>query len=119
MLSLTLFLLPLLALGAPLSTTSGEELHTLDNAVNFGTGGGIIGFIVLVLDILVWSTSQPVPITQKIPVCEWLLTLCANSRTLQVQASTAAQAALGPAGFYLPDCGGDHLLAAERPQEVE
>lgn len=55
MLSLTLFLLPLLALGAPLSTTSGEELHVTDNAVNFGTGGGILGFIVLVLDILVWS----------------------------------------------------------------
>lgn len=47
-------LLPLLALGAPLSAT-GEELHTTSNAINFGTGGGIIGFIVLVLDILVWS----------------------------------------------------------------
>ena len=45
-------LLPLLALGAPLS---GNELHITDNAANFGTGGGIIGFTVLVLDILVWS----------------------------------------------------------------
>lgn len=45
-------LFPLLALGAPL----GNELHAMDNAANFGTGGGIIGFIVLVLDILVWST---------------------------------------------------------------
>lgn len=26
------------------------------NAQQFGTGGGIVGFIVLVLDILVWGT---------------------------------------------------------------
>lgn len=60
MLSTTLLLqtlLPLLALGAPL----GEELRTTSNAANFGTGGGIIGFIVLVLDILVWSEFQPCP----------------------------------------------------------
>lgn len=34
---------------APLSTNSS-------NATQYGTGGGIVGFIVLVLDILVWST---------------------------------------------------------------
>lgn len=28
---------------------------------HYGTGGGIIGFIVLVLDIIVWSTSSPSP----------------------------------------------------------
>ena len=48
-------LLPLLALGAPLSPASGNEFHATSNAASFGTGGGILGFIVLVLDILVWS----------------------------------------------------------------
>lgn len=53
-------LLPLLTFAAPL-TTSSDELHITDNAANYGTGGGILGFIVLVLDILVWSTPLPVP----------------------------------------------------------
>ncbi|KAL1582969.1 hypothetical protein WHR41_08245 [Cladosporium halotolerans] len=42
---------------APLSTTSS-------NATQYGTGGGIVGFIILVLDILVWievlKSSRPV-----------------------------------------------------------
>lgn len=43
-----------LCYAAPLSTTSS-------NASQYGTGGGIIGFIVLVLDILVWSKSRRSP----------------------------------------------------------
>lgn len=36
-----------------------ETFNTMNsNATQYGTGGGIIGFIVLVLDILVWSTSK-------------------------------------------------------------
>lgn len=36
-----------------------ESLSTMSsNATQYGTGGGIVGFIVLVLDILVWSKSQ-------------------------------------------------------------
>ena len=31
------------------------ETTTVDNSITFGTGGGIIGFIVLILDIIVWS----------------------------------------------------------------
>jgi len=29
------------------------------DAWKFGTGGGIIGFIVLILDVIVWSTCAP------------------------------------------------------------
>jgi hypothetical protein len=36
---------------APVSTMSS-------NASQYGTGGGVVGFIVLVLDILVWSKSS-------------------------------------------------------------
>jgi hypothetical protein len=36
-----------------------DDFTTLNsNATQYGTGGGIVGFIVLVLDILVWSKSR-------------------------------------------------------------
>jgi len=41
-----------IALGAPLSG-SDASFHTTD-AVGYGTGGGIVGLIVLVLDVLVF-----------------------------------------------------------------
>jgi hypothetical protein len=40
---------------------AADEFTTLNsNATQYGTGGGIIGFIVLVLDILVWSAYIPI-----------------------------------------------------------
>lgn len=39
------------ALAAP----AGQEVSTLDNSWQYGTGGGVLGFIVLVLDIIVFS----------------------------------------------------------------
>jgi len=40
------------------SFAMAEELVTVQsNAWKFGTGGGIIGFIVLILDIIVFSKS--------------------------------------------------------------
>lgn len=48
-----------LTFAAPLA--SGSEIHATDNAVGYGTGGGIVGLIVLVLDVLVFSKySMPV-----------------------------------------------------------
>lgn len=38
---------------APIADDSFSALNS--NATQYGTGGGIVGFIVLVLDILVWS----------------------------------------------------------------
>lgn len=35
-----------------------ETLSTMDSSTQMGAGGGVIGFIVLVLDILVWSKSS-------------------------------------------------------------
>ncbi|TKA74357.1 hypothetical protein B0A55_05521 [Friedmanniomyces simplex] len=62
--SLTILLqlcLAALTLAAPFAN---EKLTTMGNAQQYGAGGGVIGFIVLVLDILVWievlkSTRPP------------------------------------------------------------
>lgn len=53
--TISLFLqlwLATLAFAAPVSTASATPWQ-------YGTGGGIVGFIVLVLDIIVWSKSSP------------------------------------------------------------
>lgn len=31
------------------------------NTWQYGAGGGVLGFIVLILDIIVWSTFSPIP----------------------------------------------------------
>lgn len=48
------FLLFALTFAQPIDTQAVQE-----NAWKYGTGGGVIGFIVLVLDILVFSQSPP------------------------------------------------------------
>lgn len=52
--ALSFLLLVTSALAYPVSTEAVQE-----NAWKYGTGGGIIGFIVLILDIMVFSTSLP------------------------------------------------------------
>ena len=49
--ALSFLLLAASALAAPMSTEAVQE-----NAWKYGTGGGIIGFIVLILDIMIFST---------------------------------------------------------------
>ncbi|KAG9245335.1 hypothetical protein BJ878DRAFT_533972 [Calycina marina] len=45
-------------------TIAEETVHTTDNAWKYGSGGGVIGFIVLILDIIValevLKSSRPV-----------------------------------------------------------
>lgn len=48
-----------LALGAPI--VQDVSATTAGNSWQYGTGGGIIGFIVLVLDIIVFSTLSLLP----------------------------------------------------------
>ncbi|KAK4626947.1 hypothetical protein CLAFUW4_05215 [Fulvia fulva] len=64
MLSLLLQLcLAALAFAAP----TANEIHaTSSNAWQYGTGGGVLGFIVLIIDVLVWmevlkSNRPPLP----------------------------------------------------------
>ena len=62
-----------------------ESLSTMSsNATQYGTGGGIVGFIVLVLDILVWSTSQ----TDSLPAIHNILT-ASQSRSSSLPALSA------------------------------
>lgn len=51
---LSFLLLAASAMAQPISTEAVQE-----NAWKYGTGGGIVGFIVLILDIMVFSTSFP------------------------------------------------------------
>lgn len=44
-----------LALGAPVGNVAAS---TAGNTWQYGTGGGVLGFIVLILDILVFSTNS-------------------------------------------------------------
>ena len=50
--SLLQLLLASSALAAPMTVQGGQPWH-------YGVGGGIIGFIVLVLDIIVWRMHAP------------------------------------------------------------
>jgi hypothetical protein len=53
-----------------------DDFTTLNsNATQYGTGGGIVGFIVLVLDILVWSKQPPQNLTKSSPR-PWQSTIC-------------------------------------------
>jgi len=58
---LSLFFLQLwlaqLAFAAPAAPISAESI---DNSWQYGTGGGILGFVVLILDIIVFGVS-PAP----------------------------------------------------------
>jgi hypothetical protein len=55
MLSLLLqFCLAALAMAAPIANENAKVLG-MNPAQQYGTGGGIVGFIVLVLDIIVWG----------------------------------------------------------------
>lgn len=49
-----------LALGAPV--VQDISATTAGNSWQYGTGGGIIGFIVLVLDIIVFSKPRSFPL---------------------------------------------------------
>ena len=56
--STVLFFLQLcLAMFAFAAPIAEETFTTTSNSVGYGTGGGIVGLIILVLDILVFSTS--------------------------------------------------------------
>jgi len=42
-----------LTFAAPLPS---DKISTMGNAQQMGAGGGVVGFIILILDIMVWST---------------------------------------------------------------
>lgn len=56
------FLLQLCLAALAFAAPVAQEISTssINNSWQYGTGGGIIGFIVLVLDIIVFSTFSPI-----------------------------------------------------------
>lgn len=59
---LTLLLQALIFAPAALAAPLSDPTFTIqDNAWKFGTGGGIIGLIVLVMDVIVFCMFQPLP----------------------------------------------------------
>lgn len=57
------FLLQLCLAALAFAAPVAQEIsaNTIDNSWQYGTGGGIIGFIVLILDIIVFSTFNTPP----------------------------------------------------------
>ncbi len=115
---------------------------TQENAWKYGTSGGVIGFAVLILDIIVFGTSSSssflsIPGTLSLvllalpsPFCRPLLlpnfpskgkdrskggklTIC--SRGPQIQPPSRPQAPLAPARLPLPHRWIDHLLVVFEP----
>lgn len=66
-----------LALAAPVAQEVSAT--TAGNSWQYGTGGGILGFIVLILDIIVFSTyfsPQALKLQVTVPLSEGLLFVC-------------------------------------------
>lgn len=103
-----------LAWAAPIAdevTTTG-----MNPAQRYGTGGGIIGFIVLVLDIIVWSKSCTSLILH-LPCT--ILTHARRSRGPEIEPSTAPKAPLVLARLHLSHRWHHHLLALLEPQGTQ
>ena len=114
---LSQLLLAALALAAPMAdetvmATAGG------NAWQYGTGGGILGLIVLILDIIVFGacTSPCLDLRPSRSGSDPQLTVVSPcSRSHQVEPSSLPQAALVTPGLHLPYRWSDHLLAVLQP----
>jgi hypothetical protein len=101
-----------------------DDFTTLNsNATQYGTGGGIIGFIVLVLDILVWSKqASPKKKEEKKPSTTTRkhtnATLLPSSRGPQIKPPRQPQAPVVRPRLRLPHRRYHYLLASFRPPEV-
>ena len=95
---------------------SAAPFTTQDATTQYGAGGGVIGFIVLVLDILVWSKSCSHS-TSPQPSSKMLTST--SSRGPQVVPPRQPQTPLVCPCLHLPHWWHRHLLAPVRPPEVE
>lgn len=100
-LTLLLTLLPF-AFAAPI------EAQGHGDAWKYGTGGGVIGFIVLILDIIVFRKSC-------CPHCCLAGTKNTTSRGPPVQPPSTKQGAVVPPRIPLPHRWHDYLLAVLQP----
>lgn len=110
------FLLQLCLAALAFAAPVAQEISTstIDNSWQYGTGGGIIGFIILILDIIVFSTSTPTDSS--------VLSLPANpsvpfhSRGPEVQPPSHPQAVLVPGCLRFPHHRPHCLLLLLQPR---
>jgi hypothetical protein len=81
-----------------------------DNAWQYGTGGGILGFIILIIDIIVWGECGRILQVDHIADPRVL-----HSRGHPIHASRQPQASLEFARLHLPHCWSDCLLFVLEP----
>jgi hypothetical protein len=93
---------------------SAAPITAQDATTQYGAGGGVIGFIVLVLDILVWSKSYSCT-----PSATRKSLTSSRSRGPQVLPPRQPQAPVVCPRLHLPHRRHRHLLAPVRPPEVE
>lgn len=109
------FLLQLCLAALAFAAPVAQEISTsgINNSWQYGTGGGIIGFIVLVLDIIVFSTFSPIDCSVQVS----LLThrSPSHSRGPEVQPPSHPQAALVPGRLRLPHRRPHRLLLLLQP----
>jgi hypothetical protein len=96
-----------LGLAAPVSTQS------LDNSWQYGTGGGLLGLVILVLDIIVFGMSSSIAHATLHVSRNALLAsiLTGDSRGFEVEPHARAEAHLVPGRLPLPRHRHDHLLS--------
>lgn len=103
-------------LAAPVST------EALDNSWQYGTGGGLIGLVVLILDIIVFGTSMLFSFSRVnlhlMSNHDRMLTLLPNSRGPQVEPHARPEAHLVPGRLPIPRYRHDRLLSLLEPLQL-
>ena len=97
-----------LGLAAPVSTES------LDNSWQYGTGGGLLGLVILILDIIVFGMFSSIAHATlhdsgNAPLASIILT--GSSRGFEVEPHARAEGHLVPGRLPLPRHRHDHLLS--------
>jgi hypothetical protein len=99
-----------LGLAAPVST------EALDNSWQYGTGGGLLGLVVLILDVIVFGMLTPLPPPRSCsPLEQGMLIRLVASRGLEVEPLAGAEAYLVSGRLPLPRYRHDHLLPLLEP----
>lgn len=103
-----------LGLAAPVSTES------LDNSWQYGTGGGLIGLVVLILDIIVFGTFVPSTnlVHLRVNHSSWILILFLNSRGPEIEPYPRPKAHLVLGRLPVPCYRHDRLLSLLKPFQL-
>lgn len=111
-----------LAAIASAAPISDEPITTAGNNIGYGTGGGIAGLIILILDIIVISSSPPIVFFTSTPLQRHVSEhpdtnpVRQNSRSIAIQPASLSQGPLDPCHPPFPSCRHDPLLPLLQPR---